>query len=101
MIEADPDPCIERSYCSDIEDAVDNVVSITRLKMTEGERLVRWLDIMNCRLHENHSTPHLTMTLLQNSRERNRLHAKSTRDRKKTHMDCLESRIEELVDEVS
>ena len=100
MIEADIDPCIERSYCSDIEDIVDNVISTTRLKMTEGERLVRWLGIMNSHLRENHTAPYLTVTLLDNSRERNRLHAKSTRDRKKTHMDCLESRIEELVDEV-
>ena len=35
------------------------------------------------------------------SRERNRVHARNTRERKKSQMDGLQSRIQELVDEVS
>lgn len=34
------------------------------------------------------------------SRERNRVHARNTRERKKSQMDGLQSRIQELVDEV-
>ena len=75
MIESQRESFFNAACCSDNEDQVEQNVSIKRQKMTEGERLSR-------------------------CRERNRLHAKSTRERKKSHMDCLETRIEELVDEV-
>lgn len=38
--------------------------------------------------------------LITISRERNRVHARNTRERKKSQMDGLQSRIQELVDEV-
>ena len=52
------------------------------------------------------SIKHLVTLTLKNhlaidSRERNRVHARNTRERKKSQMDGLQSRIQELVDEVS
>ena len=48
----------------------------------------------------NASTLMSTDHLLDDSRERNRVHARNTRERKKSQMDGLQSRIQELVDEV-
>ena len=105
MIESQRDFFISNGHCcSDNEDITDGNNNTKRLKMTEEERLTRWyvkyqliLDSLSSILGS--STHHFILTSC--SRERNRLHAKSTRERKKSLMDCLETRIEELVVEVS
>ena len=39
--------------------------------------------------------------IIQYSRERNRVHARNTRERKKIQLDLLQMRIQELIDDVS
>eukprot|EP00596_Hydrurales_sp_CCMP1899_P008425 CAMPEP_0119033378 /NCGR_PEP_ID=MMETSP1177-20130426/425_1 /TAXON_ID=2985 /ORGANISM="Ochromonas sp, Strain CCMP1899" /LENGTH=625 /DNA_ID=CAMNT_0006990089 /DNA_START=113 /DNA_END=1990 /DNA_ORIENTATION=+ len=61
------------AYPSDLDDEMENVHN-KRQKMTEEERLTR-------------------------CRERNKMHARNTRERKKSQMDGLQCRIQELVDQ--
>jgi hypothetical protein len=84
------------NYSDDDDESSD----LKRPRLNDDERLQRWyvctgvlnslwplwLTIVNC---------------LFFSRERNRVHARNTRERKRAQMDLLQQRIQELADEVS
>ena len=75
-----------------------------RRKKSEDERLSRWYVIAfspalpSLSLMTHHSPPVFTPS---HSRERNRVHARNTRERKKQLMDGLKGKIEALFEEVS
>ena len=78
-----------------------------RRKLTDDERLKRWFVspfLPSLKLFFFPTCPHIhyfpfTFTV-RNSRERNRKHARNTRERKKRQMDALQNKIQELTNEV-